>query len=235
MGHARAAAHRAGQRNVVVGSRAQEAPSVSIAGGALLRRGGDGHAQPPGGPVRARADLMELLPRCIRWQIACTRCPPALWKLSHQINRRSLWPGATITACGVSRANTSGTQSRPRPICAGNKISFETATRVFDDSNCGTSARLYSFSDAASECYTVHDKLLIDYGRQLSTRSPLSCGIASRGLGHVLRPEIDERTLNRLINGLATSTGQYSHVHLLFQSNGGFIGDGVCLTICFAA
>src|SRR5581483_1480481 len=41
---------------------------------------------------------------------------------------------------------------------------------------------------------------------------------------------IDQVALNRIFNAIATGTANgVSHVHLLFHSIGGFIGDGICL------
>lgn len=46
---------------------------------------------------------------------------------------------------------------------------------------------------------------------------------------------IDQGTVQRLIQGLSLVTGQCSDVHLLFQSSGGYIGDGICLYNFFKA
>jgi ATP-dependent Clp protease protease subunit len=54
-------------------------------------------------------------------------------------------------------------------------------------------------------------------------------GAASDGLRGLFR-QIDQTSVQRLINA-ATNVMQQGvkQVHLLFQSNGGFIGDGICL------
>ena len=41
---------------------------------------------------------------------------------------------------------------------------------------------------------------------------------------------IDQSTVQRIINAFTTAMSQgVTDVHLLFQSAGGFIGDGICL------
>jgi ATP-dependent Clp protease protease subunit len=47
--------------------------------------------------------------------------------------------------------------------------------------------------------------------------------------------QIDQVNAQKLINALIVGSGQYGHIHLLFQSHGGFIGDGVCLYNFFRA
>jgi ATP-dependent Clp protease protease subunit len=41
---------------------------------------------------------------------------------------------------------------------------------------------------------------------------------------------IDQASVQRILNGVALATqNQVKHLHILFQSIGGFIGDGICL------
>ena len=45
----------------------------------------------------------------------------------------------------------------------------------------------------------------------------------------VFSGEINQESVRRIITGTTSVMGQVQHVHLLFQSNGGYIGDGICL------
>jgi ATP-dependent Clp protease protease subunit len=47
--------------------------------------------------------------------------------------------------------------------------------------------------------------------------------------------EINGASVQRIINGVTSVMGQVEHIHLLFQSNGGYIGDGICLYNFFRA
>jgi len=47
--------------------------------------------------------------------------------------------------------------------------------------------------------------------------------------------QIDEASVQRIIHGATSVMGQVERIHLLFQSNGGFIGDGICLYNFFRA
>jgi ATP-dependent Clp protease protease subunit len=46
---------------------------------------------------------------------------------------------------------------------------------------------------------------------------------------------INEESVRQLLASLATATRQKQHVHLLFQSSGGCVGDGICLYNFFKA
>jgi ATP-dependent Clp protease, protease subunit len=46
----------------------------------------------------------------------------------------------------------------------------------------------------------------------------------------VFSDNVNQASLQRIFNAFATGTAnQVTHVHLLFQSSGGFVGDGICL------
>ena len=66
------------------------------------------------------------MPRCISWQSVCTRYPPALWKLSHQINPDCL---------GRFKGQYEWDPVKAEANLCKHKISFETATKVLDDPN----------------------------------------------------------------------------------------------------
>lgn len=47
--------------------------------------------------------------------------------------------------------------------------------------------------------------------------------------------EINQDTVGRIISGVTSVMGQVSHLHVLFNSTGGFISDGICLYNFFRA
>jgi ATP-dependent Clp protease protease subunit len=46
---------------------------------------------------------------------------------------------------------------------------------------------------------------------------------------------INQDTVQRIINGVTSIMGAVKHLHVLFNSSGGFIGDGICLYNFFRA
>lgn len=51
----------------------------------------------------------------------------------------------------------------------------------------------------------------------------------------VFSGEINQDTVQRIINGITSVMGQVTHLHVLFQSGGGYIADGICLYNFFRA
>ena len=47
--------------------------------------------------------------------------------------------------------------------------------------------------------------------------------------------QINQENVQRMINGITSVMGTVTHLHVLFNSGGGFIGDGICLYNFFRA
>lgn len=70
--------------------------------------------------------------------------------------------------------------------------------------------------------------------------SPLALNVAQTQAKNdayaVFAGSIDQAAVQRIFNSLTSAmAGNITHVHLLFQSTGGFVGDGVCLYNFFKA
>jgi len=60
--------------------------------------------------------------------------------------------------------------------------------------------------------------------------SPQNAPMAPAEAYAVFSDNINQDSVKRVFNGLAGAmANKIAHVHLLFQSSGGFVGDGICL------
>ena len=65
---------------------------------------------------------------------------------------------------------------------------------------------------------------------QRSAWSPTSASAPPAEAYAVFSDNINQDSVKRVFNGLAGAmANKIAHVHLLFQSSGGFVGDGICL------